>query len=124
MMLCLLTCAPLALTLAAWGKVYWSRRRQWPQRLALVALCVVSANAAFAASSYLYYHLRLPSSSLPPWKDPETLNFGLLFLLAPIGMIIGVIAAARGGTPKWLICILELASLPLLVIGFFACLAV
>jgi hypothetical protein len=89
----------------------------------LIALSVVTANATFAAGTYFYYHLHPPSSSLPPWKDPQILNFGLLFLLAPIGMIVGGIAATKG-TSKWLIWLLELASAPLVVLGFFASMAV
>jgi hypothetical protein len=123
MMLSLFTCGPLALTLAAWGKVYWSRRLQRPRRLALVALSVVTANAMFATGTYFYYRLHPPSSSLPPWKDPQILNFGLLFLLAPIGMIVGGIAGTKG-TATWLIWLLELASVPLVVLGFFASMAV
>lgn len=38
-------------------------------------------------------------------------------------MIVGFVAAARGA-PKWLICIVEGASVPLLVVGFLACGAV
>jgi hypothetical protein len=39
---------------------------------------------------------------LPPWQDPEILQLGSLFLLALIGMILGVVAGVRGA-PKWLI---------------------
>jgi hypothetical protein len=77
----------------------------------------------FAAGTYAYYLLHPPSPSLPPWKDPQILNFGLLFLLAPIGMIVGGVAATRG-TAKWLILVIEVASIPLLVLGFFASAAV
>ncbi len=104
-------------------RLYWLRDRQRPRRLAIIALGIVTANAIFAASTYAYYLVHPPSASLPPWKDPQILNFGLLFLLAPIGMIVGGIAATRG-TAKWLIWLLELASVPLLVIGFFAGMAV
>jgi hypothetical protein len=41
----------------------------------------------------------------------------MLFFLAPVGMIVGLVAAAYGA-PKWLIIPLEMASLPLLVVGF------
>jgi hypothetical protein len=41
----------------------------------------------------------------------------MLFFLAPVGMIVGLVAAAYGA-PKWLIIPLEIASLPLLVVGF------
>jgi len=82
------------------------------------ALGIVTANALIAAGTFLRYEFK-PYVFLPPWQDPEILTFGLLFLLAPIGMIVGGLAATRG-TPKWLTCIVELASVPLLLIGFMA----
>jgi hypothetical protein len=120
LILCLLTCGPILLTLASWIRIYSKRQR--PRPVALIALGVVTSNAALAAGTFLYYELR-PSPWQPPWKDPEILRLALLFLLAPIGMILGLIAGLRGA-PKWLICIVEIASLPLLVVGFFACAAV
>jgi hypothetical protein len=119
LILSMFTCGPLALILAAWLKLYCARQRQWPHALALVALGIVSANAALAASTFLYYELRPPSHLLPPWEDQGILQLGLLFLLAPIGMVVGVVAGVRGA-PKWLICIVEIASLPLLVVGLMA----
>jgi len=112
--LILLTCGPLALTLFGWTRLY--RTRTQPNTLALVALGIVTANAAFAAWTCLYYTLR-PTPYLPPWKDPEILNFGLLFLFAPIGMILGAISAGRRNAPRWLIALMEIASLPLLLLG-------
>jgi len=114
----MLACGPFLLTQCAWAKLYWVRQRQWPDAVALVALGMVSANAALAAGTFLYYQYR-PSSWLPPWQDPQILTLGLLFLLAPVGMILGVIAGVRGA-PKWLICIVEIASVPLLVLGLMA----
>lgn len=122
-MIPLFSCGPLVLTFAAWARLYWVRDRQWPRCLAVIALSIVTANAMFAAGTYAYYLMHPPSPSLPPWKDPQFLNFGLLFLLAPVGMIVGGIAATRG-TAKWLIWALEVASIPLLVLGFFACAAI
>jgi hypothetical protein len=90
--------------------------------MGLVALSVVSANAAFAAWNFLYYHLR-PTPELPPWKDPQVLNFGLLFLTVPIGVIFGVISERRGN-PRWLVGLMLAASLPLFVVGVLACMAV
>ena len=116
---CLLSCGPFVLTLAAWIRLF--RGSQWPRPIALVALGIVSANAAFATYTFLYYHFK--SYSLPPWKDPVILNFGLLFLLAPIGMIAGSIAGGRGA-PKWLVWTVEIASVPLLLIGFLASMSV
>jgi len=86
--------------------------------MGLAALSIVSANAAFAAWNFLYYHLR-PTPDLPPWKDPQVLNFGLLFLTAPFGMIVGFIAGLRG-TPWWLVGVMLAASLPLLLVGLLA----
>ncbi len=114
-----LTCGPFLLTLSAWMRLYWSRQRHWPPALALLALGIVSANSVFAAGTFLYYEFRPSPSWLPPWQDPQILNLGLLFLLAPVGMILGVIAGVRGA-PKWLTCIVEIASLPLLVVGLMA----
>jgi len=109
------TCGPFVLTLAAWTKLY--RARQWPRPIALIALGILSANAALAAGTYLYYGFK--PSPLPPWQNPEILHLAMVFLLAPIGMIVGFVAAVRGA-PKWLICIVEIASVPLLVIGVMA----
>jgi hypothetical protein len=99
------------------------RQRQWPGAVALVALGIVSANAAFAAGTFLYYQFSPPPSWLPPWQDPQILTLAMLGLPAPIGMILGVLAGVRGA-PKWLVCILEIASVPLLVIGLMASIAV
>ena len=115
LILYLLTCGPFVLALAAWTKLYWAR--QWPRPIALIALGIVSANAALATGAVLYYEFR--PSPLPPWQNPQILTLGLLFLLAPIGMIAGFVAAVRGA-PKWLICIVEIASMPLLVVGVMA----
>jgi hypothetical protein len=114
----ILTCGPLVLIVAAWVKVYLAREWRWPNAFALVALCVVTANATLGAGTFLYFELR-PPSNLPPWEDPEILGLGLLFLLAPVGMILGGVGAFMGA-PKWLTCIVEVASLPLLVVGVMA----
>jgi len=72
----------------------------------------------YAAWVFVYYQLH-PLPYLPPWKDPLTLDLGLLFLMAPVGMIIGLIALARGA-PKWLTIVLEIISLPLFLTGLLA----
>jgi hypothetical protein len=123
LVLYMLTCGPLVLTLAAWTKLYWVRQRQWPDAFALLAFAIVSANTVFAAGTFLYYQFRPTPTFLPPWRDPQILTLGLLLLLAPIGMILGVVAGAHGA-PKWLIWVIEIASLPLLVVGFMAGVAV
>lgn len=114
-----LTCGPLALTLFAWMRLYWARQRQRPDAFALLAFSIVSANAVFAAGTFLYYQFRPPATFLPPWKDPQILDLGLLALLAPIGMILGAVAGVHGA-PKWLVCVMEIASVPLLVVGAMA----
>jgi hypothetical protein len=117
----MLTCGPVVLALGAWTKLYWSRQR--PGIYGLVALGVVTANAGLAAGSFLRYRLKSSASWVPGWEDPQVLTMGLLFLLAPLGMILGLVAGACGA-PKWLIGIVEIASLPLLVVGYLASLAV
>lgn len=114
------TSGSLLVLLATWCKLVWTRQR--PRPIALAALVIATANAAFGVWNFLYYHFK-PSPDLPPWKDPEILNYGLFFLLAPIPMIVSSFAAARG-TPKWLIYSIWIASVPLLLIGFLAAAAV
>jgi hypothetical protein len=114
----ILTCGPLLLTLAAWIRLHWAPLRHG-RALALLALSIASANAALGCGTFLYYELRPPSHFLPPWQDREILLFGLLGLLAPIGMIVGLVAGVRGA-PKWLIGTVEVASLPLFVVGVMA----
>jgi len=119
----MMTCGPLVLTLAAWLRVYWTRRQERPHAFGLLALGVASSNAALAAGTFLYYQLRPPSHFVPPWQDPEILQLAMLGLLAPIAMILGVVAVVVGA-PKWLIGIVEIASVPLLVVGIMASSAV
>ncbi len=123
MLLPFLACGPLLLMLATWARLAISRNHAWKTRRTLCALVVVTANAAFAAGLYTYYHFHPASPSLPPWNDPQTLSFALFFFLAPIGMILAFFASARGG-PKWLLASLQVASLPLLLLGFAACVSI
>lgn len=90
-------------------------RPRLPQPIQIVALSIVSANAVYAAVTFLYYTFK-PSPSLPPWKDPETLDLAMLFLTAPIGIIVSIVAAVRAG-PRWLIAILITASAILTLVG-------
>jgi len=115
----LMTCGPLVLTFAAWMRVYWVRRKQTTHAFGLLALGFASANAILAAGTFLYYELSPPAHFLPPWKDPEILQLGIVGFLALIPMALGVVAAILGA-PKWLIGIVEIASLPLFVIGVMA----
>ena len=109
---------PLVLTLGAWIKVYCTRHSQFPRPVALVALGITSLNAALAYGMFAYYRFK-PSAPLPPWQDPSISNFGLFLFLAPLGMIVGLVAMRRG-TPRWLVYVVEIASLPLLLAGLGA----
>ena len=117
--LCILTCAPLGLSLLAWANLYW--RWQWdrPRPIIVVALGVLTASSALACGTFFYYHFKPQAASLPPWQDTQTLNYALLGLSAPLAIVLGLVAAARGA-PKLQVCLVELASLSLLVIGLFA----
>lgn len=118
----LLTCGPVVLTGAAWARVYLARQRERQRPVALIALAVTSANAVLSVDEFLRLQFR-SSSGPPPWQDPQILTLSMLFLLAPIGMVLGLVALARGG-PKWLFFTVEIASAALCVVGLLASLAV
>jgi hypothetical protein len=110
---------PFLLMLAAWIRLYRSREKQWPRQTALDALGIVTASAALAAGTFLYYSFR-PSPGLLPWQDSlQTPQAPSLSILAFVGMIVGFIAAVRGA-PGWLVWIVEVASIPLLIVGILA----
>jgi hypothetical protein len=56
---------------------------------------------AYAAYVFLRYTVK-PSPDLPPWKDSKTLELGLLFLLAPLGLISTIAAGVRGSS-RWVV---------------------
>ena len=112
----ILTCSPLALMLAAWGVAFWRWHERRPKSIALIALLLATANAAYAAGIAACY--RFQASPLAPWKDPQTLSLASLFALAAAVMIVGFVALAEEA-PKWLVVLVELSSLPLLVIGLY-----
>jgi hypothetical protein len=112
----LLACGPLVFTLVAWSRLCQTRR--WPPLIALATLGYVTAIASLSSCEFLYLQFR-PTSTLPPWEDPQILSLGSLFFLAPIGMILGVVAGRRG-SPKWIVGTAEIASLPLLIVGLVA----
>jgi hypothetical protein len=106
----------------AWAAILVRIKRQSPTLHGVIALAIATVNAALAAGTVLYYEAR-PSPNLPPWKDPEILNLGLLFLSAPIAIAVAMWAVSRGA-PTWLVWTIGLGSSPLMVIGFFASAAV
>lgn len=116
-----LTCLPFVAVLGAWLGVYWTRRTQPLHPPSLIALLVLTANAALAAGAFAYYKLR-PAPSLPPWQDPEILTFAWLFLLAPVGIVFGFLAFRSSA--RWLFWLVEIVSVWLFFVGCLAGLAV
>lgn len=114
----LLACVPLLLVLATWTRL--TRTRQWPSWLPVVTLSWVTAIAIYSAVLFIYYTFRPAAPSLPPWQNPEILDFAMLFLLAPIGMILGAISGGWRKAPAWLILVVEIACVPLLLLGVIA----
>jgi hypothetical protein len=112
----LLTCSPLVVTLAAWAGVRWKWSLQRPAPVALGALGVATLNAAAAAGVAARY--RFQPSLLPPWHDPQTLDLGLLLLPAGLAMIVGLVALGYKA-PMWLVAVVELSSIPLLIVGLY-----
>jgi hypothetical protein len=101
--------APLAIMLLAWVVLCLRRQFKALQPVGLAALGLATANALFGAGIVAFDDLLLP-----PWRDPK-----ILFFAVPLAMLLGVVAALEGA-PKWLMVLVELASLPLLVLGFYA----
>jgi hypothetical protein len=118
----LLNLSPVAITSCAWVIVYRRRQSLSLRPVGYSALGVATANALWAAGWFCYFEVR-PYRFIPPWQDPAVLNLGMLFLLAPVAMILGFVAGAKG-VPKWLVGLIELSSLPLLASGLFASAAV
>lgn len=88
--------------------------------MAAVALAVTTAVAIYSAVISVYYAFGASTSSLPPWKDPYVLDMGMLFLLAPVGAVLGLVVAGKRAGPAWLIALIEIASLPLFLLGLMA----
>ena len=88
----LLTCCPLLLLIFPWARLLRSPHRA--SRIVYIATAMVTANALFAACLFAW-SLR-PAPPLPPWEDPIVLDAALLILLAPIGVVLTVIASSRG----------------------------
>src|ERR1700722_9612228 len=104
----LLTCGPLVLALFAGWRLWREKQSRPLGGFTIWAVCIVIANAVYAAFTFLSYSLW--PSNLPPWNDPGTLHLALLFLTAPFGIIVCVLAALRG-TAMRLIGMLLIASL-------------
>jgi len=107
--LLLVICAPLAIMLVAWVVLYLRRQFKALRPVGIAALGLASANALFGAGVVAYGVL--PSPLLP---DPK-----ILFFAVPLAMLLGVVATLDGA-PKWPMVLVELASVPLLVLSFYA----
>ncbi len=111
-------CGPAILMSAA--GIWLLRTRQWPGASGWVAAGVSTMNAAFGLSLYLRSYFHPTPSNVPPWKDSLVLDTGLLGLLAPIAIILGFVAIRQRKAPWWLVGAIELASIPLFLIGCMA----
>ena len=116
----LITCLPLVAVLWAWHRVYRNWDVQPVHLRSLIALGIVTANAAIAAGTFAYYAFR--PTHLAAWQDPEILTFSLLFLLAPVGMVSGFVASKVSA--NWLLWVVVFASLWLFFVGVLAGMAV
>lgn len=118
----LFSCGPLFVSMAAW--LYLVRTRRWPRPVTIAALSVLTLNALVAVRSFVVLSLRSSAKAPPPWQDVAVLTTALLFFLAPVGMILGLVAAGRRESPAWMIVLIEVASLPLMALGVLATMAV
>ena len=114
----LLTYGPFALALIAWAGQILLWRRQKPGWMTLLALGLFGASASLAAWTFFSYDFRL-SSNQAPWRDPEILNFGLLFFPVLVEMILAFGAILRGA-PKSMMAMVGIGSLPLLFLSVMA----
>ena len=122
-MLYLLTFGPLLIIVFGWFRVAVQREHGWPRASAFIALSVATANALISSGVVLYYAIHPVPPHVPPWEDGQILYLSLQLLSAPVAMLIGLGALIRGA-PKWLVVVVEIASIPMCVIGFLASCAV
>jgi hypothetical protein len=111
----LLTCGPAVLSTFALLKSLRDYKRGEIRTIPLGMIFGAWLITAYAAYIFVLYTVR-PSPNLPPWKDPETLDLGLLFLLAPLGFVFTILARLRGAS-KWVVVPLAVGLLVLFVVG-------
>ncbi len=116
----LLIFVPSALLLLAWCLVLSKRRGH---KIELAALGAATVIVAWALSLYIRMLMHPEYASPPPWQDPLNLDAGLLMLAAPIAIVLGIVAAAKRA-PWWLVALVELISLPLMLVGCAAAVSV
>jgi|SRR5579864_6546665 len=107
---------PLIITVSGWVNAYRARQVESLHPFALTLLSVITAISAVPAGAFVYYALR--PVHLAPWKDPQVLLIGWLFLLGPFCIILSFLAFRK--EPKWLFWVLEVASFWLTGLGFLA----
>ena len=113
-----LTCGPAVISTLALAK---SVKEYVSGQLRALPMAAISGGwliTAYAAYTFLRYTMK-STPDLPPWKDPETLDLALLFLLAPIGLVLTVVAGRRGAS-RWVVIPLVAALLVLFLVGLLA----
>ena len=111
----LLTCGPAVLSTFALIRALKDYRSGRLRVFPLWAVCGAWLVTVYAAYNFLRYTVK-PSPYLPPWKDPETLDLALLFLLAPLGIVSTVVAGLRGAS-KRVVVPLVVALVVLFLVG-------
>src|SRR5580704_13146302 len=111
----LLVCGPAALSTFALVRALNEYRSGQLRAFPLLLVGGAWLISAYAALIFLRYTVK-PSPYLPPWKDPETLDLALLFLLAPLGIVSTVVAGLRGAS-KWVVVPLVVALVVLFLVG-------
>lgn len=112
----LLTCGPWLLSTAALVETFARQRNDQAKRSAVWMVGIAWLVSAYAAYVFVRYTFHPPPGSPPPWKDPETLDLAMLFLLAPIGLAF-TIAAGLKGASRWTVMALVVALIVLFVVG-------
>ena len=113
----LLTCGPAVLATPAFIK---SVKLHKADQLKVISVWLIGfAWLLTVYAAYLYVRYTVAPSGLPPWKDPETLGLGSVFLFAPIGIITTIVAAIAGAT-KSIVLPVVIAMVILLLVGIMA----
>lgn len=111
----LLTCGPAVLSTFALLKSLRNYKNHELRALPLGMIGGAWIISVYAAYILVRYTVN-PTPDLPPWKNPETLDLALLFLLAPLGFVFTVIAGLRGAS-KAVVTSLSVALLILFAVG-------
>jgi len=114
----LLTCAPAIVSACAFAKARKEAKAGQLQQPASVMLTIVFAIALYPAIVLLYGVLK-SKPDLPPWEDPTTLSLGMLFLLAPVGIALTVVAG-KNGASNWVVIPQCLVMTLLFLVGLLA----